>query len=87
LIARLGRYFLPDQRYVRHVNAAYRRTATLKGGRYRAAPIDSDAPDDVTDLGHAEFLDIHVRNCHGGIEHERAVRRAVLHQELPSLGQ
>ncbi|MDE2229159.1 MAG: transposase [Alphaproteobacteria bacterium] len=31
------------RRYVRHVNAAYRRTGTLWEGRYRAAPIDSDA--------------------------------------------
>jgi len=30
------------RRYVRHVNAAYRRTGTLWEGRYRAAPIDSD---------------------------------------------
>src|SRR5260221_2509965 len=31
------------RRYVRHVNAAYRRTGTLWEGRYRAAPIDSEA--------------------------------------------
>src|SRR5258708_662732 len=31
------------RRYVRYVNAAYRRTGTLWEGRYRAAPIDSDA--------------------------------------------
>jgi putative transposase len=31
------------RRYVRHVNDAYRRTGTLWEGRYRAAPIDSDA--------------------------------------------
>jgi putative transposase len=31
------------RRYVRHVNATYRRTGTLWEGRYRAAPIDSDA--------------------------------------------
>lgn len=30
------------RRYVRHVNALYRRTGTLWEGRYRAAPIDSD---------------------------------------------
>jgi putative transposase len=30
------------RRYVRHVNAQYRRTGTLWEGRYRAAPIDSD---------------------------------------------
>jgi putative transposase len=29
--------------YVRHVNVTYRRTGTLWEGRYRAAPIDSDA--------------------------------------------
>ena len=29
--------------YVRYVNATYRRTGTLWEGRYRAAPIDSDA--------------------------------------------
>jgi putative transposase len=31
------------RRYVRHVNGAYGRTGTLWEGRYRAAPIDSDA--------------------------------------------
>jgi putative transposase len=31
------------RRYVRHVNTARRRTGTLWEGRYRAAPIDSDA--------------------------------------------
>jgi putative transposase len=31
------------RRYVRAVNAAYRRTGTLWEGRYRAAPIDSEA--------------------------------------------
>jgi putative transposase len=31
------------RRYVRHVNALYRRTGTLWEGRYRAAPIDSEA--------------------------------------------
>ena len=31
------------RRYVRHVNAASRRTGTLWEGRYRAAPIDSEA--------------------------------------------
>ena len=31
------------RRYVRHVNDAYRRTGTLWEGRYRAAPIDSEA--------------------------------------------
>jgi putative transposase len=31
------------RRYVRHVNAAYRRTGTLWEGRYRAAPIDSES--------------------------------------------
>jgi putative transposase len=31
------------RRYVRHVNTRYRRTGTLWEGRYRAAPIDSDA--------------------------------------------
>jgi putative transposase len=31
------------RRYVRHINIAYRRTGTLWEGRYRAAPIDSDA--------------------------------------------
>jgi putative transposase len=31
------------RRYVRHVNATYRRSGTLWEGRYRAAPIDSDA--------------------------------------------
>src|SRR5258708_35582461 len=31
------------RRYVRHINATYRRTGTLWEGRYRAAPIDSDA--------------------------------------------
>jgi REP-associated tyrosine transposase len=31
------------RRYVRYINAAYRRTGTLWEGRYRAAPIDSDA--------------------------------------------
>src|SRR5262247_1018598 len=31
------------RRYVRYVNDAYRRTGTLWEGRYRAAPIDSDA--------------------------------------------
>lgn len=31
------------RRYVRHVNVSYRRTGTLWEGRYRAAPIDSDA--------------------------------------------
>ncbi len=31
------------RRYVRYVNATYRRTGTLWEGRYRAAPIDSDA--------------------------------------------
>jgi putative transposase len=31
------------RRYVRHVNAAWRRTGTLWEGRYRAAPIDSEA--------------------------------------------
>jgi putative transposase len=30
------------RRYVRHVNARYRRTGTLWEGRYRAAPIDTD---------------------------------------------
>lgn len=30
------------RRYVRHINARYRRTGTLWEGRYRAAPIDSD---------------------------------------------
>lgn len=31
------------RRYVRHVNALYRRTGTLWEGRYRAAPIESEA--------------------------------------------
>jgi putative transposase len=31
------------RRYVRHVNAAQRRTGTLWEGRYRAAPVDSEA--------------------------------------------
>ena len=31
------------RRYVRHFNFCYRRTGTLWEGRYRAAPIDSDA--------------------------------------------
>src|SRR5258708_15996983 len=31
------------RRYVRHVNASYRRSGTLWEGRYRAAPIDSEA--------------------------------------------
>ena len=31
------------RRYVRHVNATYRRTGTLWEGRYRAAPIDEEA--------------------------------------------
>jgi putative transposase len=31
------------RRYVRHVNAAYGRSGTLWEGRYRAAPIDSEA--------------------------------------------
>jgi putative transposase len=31
------------RRYVRHVNGAYRRTGTLWEGRYRAAPIASEA--------------------------------------------
>jgi putative transposase len=31
------------RRYVRYVNAAYRRTGTLWEGRYRAAPIESEA--------------------------------------------
>jgi putative transposase len=31
------------RRYVRHVNAVRRRTGTLWDGRYRAAPIDSEA--------------------------------------------
>jgi len=30
------------RRYVRHVNARYRRTGTLWEGRYKAAPIDSE---------------------------------------------
>jgi putative transposase len=30
------------RRYVRHVNAVYRRSGTLWEGRYRAAPIDSE---------------------------------------------
>ena len=34
---------LLGRRYVRHVNAAYRRSGTLWEGRYRAAPIDSEA--------------------------------------------
>jgi putative transposase len=31
------------RRYVRHVNGAYRQSGTLWEGRYRAAPIDSEA--------------------------------------------
>src|SRR6185369_13083140 len=31
------------RRYVRHVNAVHRRSGTLWEGRYRAAPIDSEA--------------------------------------------
>jgi putative transposase len=31
------------RRYVRHINGVYRRTGTLWEGRYRAAPIDSEA--------------------------------------------
>ena len=31
------------RRYVRHVNTTYRRTGTLWEGRYRAAPIDTEA--------------------------------------------
>ena len=31
------------RRYVGHINATYRRTGTLWEGRYRAAPIDSEA--------------------------------------------
>jgi putative transposase len=31
------------RRYVRHVNSLYRRSGTLWEGRYRAAPIDSEA--------------------------------------------
>jgi putative transposase len=34
---------LLGRRYVRYVNGAYHRTGTLWEGRYRAAPIDSDA--------------------------------------------
>jgi putative transposase len=33
----------PGRRYVRHVNAAHGRSGTLWEGRYRAAPIDSEA--------------------------------------------
>jgi putative transposase len=31
------------RRYVRHINTVYRRTGTLWEGRYRAAPIDTEA--------------------------------------------
>ena len=31
------------RRYVRYINTTYRRSGTLWEGRYRAAPIDSDA--------------------------------------------
>src|SRR5437588_12913355 len=31
------------RRYVRYINARYRRTGTLWEGRYRAAPIDGEA--------------------------------------------
>jgi putative transposase len=31
------------RRYVRHVNFSYQRSGTLWEGRYRAAPIDSEA--------------------------------------------
>ena len=31
------------RRYVRHINATYRRTGTLWEGRYRAAPIEEEA--------------------------------------------
>src|SRR3954462_10999212 len=31
------------RRYVRYVNASYRRSGTLWEGRYRAAPIDSES--------------------------------------------
>ena len=34
---------LLGRRYVRHINAAYRRSGTLWEDRYRAAPIDSEA--------------------------------------------
>jgi REP-associated tyrosine transposase len=34
---------LLGRRYVRHVNATYRRSLTLREGRYRALPIDSEA--------------------------------------------
>jgi len=34
---------LLGRRCVRHVNATYRRSLTLWEGRYRAAPIDSEA--------------------------------------------
>ena len=34
---------MSDRRYVRHVNTANRRSGTLWEGRYRAAPIDSEA--------------------------------------------
>jgi putative transposase len=57
------------RRYVRHVNAAYQRSGTLWEGRYRAAPIDSEA----YFLACCRYIELNPVRA-GMVDHPRAYR-------------
>lgn len=57
------------RRYVRHVNASYRRSGTLWEGRYRAAPIDSES----YFLACCRYIELNPVRA-GMVDHPRAYR-------------
>jgi putative transposase len=57
------------RRYVRHVNGLYRRSGTLWEGRYRAAPIDSEA----YFLACCRYIELNPVRA-GMVDHPRAYR-------------
>jgi hypothetical protein len=57
------------RRYVRHVNRVYRRSGTLWEGRYRAAPIDSEA----YFLACCRYIELNPVRA-GMVDHPRAYR-------------
>jgi REP element-mobilizing transposase RayT len=59
----------PGRRYVRHVNSLYRRSGTRWEGRYRAAPIDSEA----YFLACCRYIELNPVRA-GMVDHPRAYR-------------
>ncbi len=57
------------RRYVRHINGLYRRSGTLWEGRYRAAPIDSEA----YFLACCRYIELNPVRA-GMVDHPRAYR-------------